>query len=248
MPADLPGEALFSILVAGGKRLGFILDARFPTPNSLVFQAPLAMDKLFFDGLNEKGGYLPIHGWSLILVNTALQEVRRYTWNQTRVDKIVFPALENPSSRPLRFTIYLGVTAVTQGSPDARAAASSYVSGSRTRDVVSYLFQLKIDGLEAAAWSVSKLGAFTLGAGVSEDLVLTITPEGNADPFRDWLRNGNPPKTGLLNFLGTNLEIYLRIRLAGLRVRTVVPALSTLSSSPATARLSYSVLTFGADN
>ncbi|MEP6539693.1 MAG: hypothetical protein ABJF23_30455 [Bryobacteraceae bacterium] len=248
MPASLPSEAAFYILVAGGKRLGFILDPFFPTPNSLVFQAPLGMDKSFFDGLNEKGGYLPLHGWSLILVNTALQEVRRYTWNQTKVDKIRFPAIDNQSPKPLRFTIHLGVTGVTQGSPAAAAAVSSYQSSAWTKDVASYAFQLKIDGLLGADWSVSRLAAFDVGAGVFEDLVLTITPEGFADPFRDWLRNGNPPRTGSLNFLGTNLQIYLRIRFAGLRVRTIVPAISTLSSSPATARLAYSEINFGVDS
>jgi hypothetical protein len=244
MPAGLPDVALFSILVADDTTLGYFQNASFPTTNSFIFHSPFDLDKHFFDSLKNKG-YMPFRRWSLFLVDSALKEVGRYTWDQTRVTRIGFPALENQSSKPLRFSVLLAVAGVTHTSPDNRAAASNFFSGSRTQDGVGCIFQLKMDGLEAAEWNVSKIGAFKLGAGMSEDLVLTVSPEGLADPFRDWLKNGSSPRGGTLICMRFNFHIFFRVRFTCLRVRTITPALSTYSSSPATIHLSYSDISFG---
>src|SRR5258706_100123 len=75
--------------------------------------------------------------------------------------------------------------------------------------------------------SVSRIDPFQLGDGVPEDLVLTVTPEANADLFRDWLSNGNTTRGGSLVFLNTALQTFFTIRFTGLRVRSVTPAFAT---------------------
>jgi len=141
----------------------------------------------------------------------------------------------------------MAVVGVREVDPDGSAAMPGAASGPHPQIGAAYLFELKVDGLESVAWSVSRIDAFGIGGGVSDDLVLTITPEAKADPYQAWLRNGNTPRGGSLIFLDTGLRKFFAVRFTGLRVRTVAPAITTHSSNPATVRLMYSDVRLGVD-
>jgi hypothetical protein len=244
MPADDSIVAFAYSLTADNTQFGFMRSASFPTASSLVFESSLGMSKPFLDSLKRKG-HMPFNQWTLIVLDTALREVLRYNWGPTRVTRIRFPSVENQSIKPLRCSIECAVTGVQQASPNAGAGASGSVNGAQAQPAgVTFVIQSKIDGLEAAEWSVSKIGALDLRCDVPGDLVLTATPEKSADPFRSWLSGGNSPRAGTVNCLNTALQTFLSLRFAGLRVRTVTPAFTTDSPGPATIRLSYSSISF----
>ena len=231
-------------LYADGMNLGFMKQATFPTTTSFIFEADMWMAKPFLDSLKDKGA-MRYRRWSLVILNTALEVVLRYVWGQTSVTRIGFPGLENQSPKLPHFSIECAVAGVEEASPNGAGPAHSSAFSLRVDPLPFFAIQTKIDGLDAAEWAVSKVGAFKLGEAGFGDLVLASTPEQYADPFRSWLSSGNSHRAGSLNLLNTALQPFFSLGFTGLRVRTVTPAFTTDSPGPATIRLAYSSISFG---
>jgi hypothetical protein len=230
-------------LEADNTTIGYLKQARFPSLHVFEFEAPLLMDQRFVDSVSNHG-YLPFHHWSLITFNTALQETGRIIWNQARVTRVRFPELTRNSSAPLRIVVQMAVGGVREVALSERSTTGTASALSRRADP-SPLFAVEwtIDGL-GSTFDVSKVDAFWLGDGASDGLVLTVTPEASADLFRNWLGSGNAPRGGSLRMLDNGLQVVSTLCLTGLRVRSVMPAVSLHASLPAIVRLTYAEIRF----
>jgi hypothetical protein len=230
-------------LIADSVTIGFVTQAVFPTLQLFEFEAPLSFDQRFLDSAGNHG-YLPFHRWSLITLNTALQEVGRVVWHQARVVRLRFPELNAASSRPLRIVVQMAVGSVREEGPPARTSAGGASALSRRADPLPFFcVETVIDGL-GRTFAVTKIDAFYLGDHAPDEVVLTVSPEASADLFRTWLGSGNTPRTGSLRLLNTALRAFLTINLTGLRVRNVTPAITTHAPNPATVRLTYGEVRF----
>jgi hypothetical protein len=98
---------------------------------------------------------------------------------------------------------------------------------------------LQIDGLESDCGRVSTIAPFSVTLDGAGSLVIGMHHEGLAEPFRDWLKDGNSPKSGNLQYLKTDLKVAMKVNFTDLSVQTVDPAITTYSSSPAEITLSY---------
>jgi hypothetical protein len=207
------------------------------------------MLRLFSDSFGLKKGCLPFDNLSLIILDTSLNEMMRYSWRQARVTQIDFLKLDVQSNKLLHFFIWLSVVVDTRSTPAAKRSGSSpYLPKvsppsppkRRADPLPSFAFRLRIDGLESACEFISAIETFTVTPDGTGSLVVVLVPEGLANPFRDWLQNGNSPQSGHLDYLDTSLRTALKLNFTGLRVQTIVPALTTFSSGPARITLSYS--------
>jgi len=244
MPArsDPDPAALAYQLLGDGRTLGFITNPVFRTTTSLAFQIPASMVRLFAESISLRKGILPFVDVSMVIRDTALHELMRYSWCPAAVTQVDSPALDLSGSRSLVFSAGLSVVENTQRNVANNTSSSSADNPGHSRvDAFGrYLFRLRIDGLESSACSaVSEVSAFSLTPGGTGNLDLTIVHEGTAEPFRNWLQSGNASKAGHLDYLTTALDVGLRINFSALRVRSVDPPLTTFSPTPAKVRLSY---------
>jgi len=243
-----PLPAVCYKLSADNTTIAFLKSASFPTMHLFKFEAPpLLLDRRFLDSAASKRG-LPFHRWSLVTFNTALQPIGRVEWNQAEVKLLRFPALNNPSTGPLSCLFEMVVSGVTEVDPqsDSNGTIHTASAASTRKDPLPmFAFETKIDGLDDLTWNVSRIESFDIGPRASQELVLTIKPEANADPLRNWLSSGNTPRGGSLVFLDAAMNTIFTVRFTGLRVQSVTPAITTHSPNPATVRLMYSDISFG---
>jgi len=233
-------------LVADNVTFGYLKQATFPSLHMFEFEASLFFDHRFLESLSNHG-YLPFKHWSLITFNTALQETGRVIWNQARVTRVRFPELTRNSTAPLNIVVQMAVAGVREVDPSESPTTRTASALSRRADPLPFFaVEWTIDGL-GNTFDVSKIDAFNLGDRASDELVLTVTPEASADLFRNWLGSGNTPRGGSLRMLDTGLEAFYTVRFAGLRVRSVIPAVTLHASTPGTVRLAYSEIRFGAN-
>lgn len=233
-------------LIADNVTMGYVTQATFPTLQLFEFETSLFFDQRFLDSVSNHG-YLPFHRWSLITLNTALQEVGRVVWHQARVVRVRFPELNYASARPLRVVVQMAVGTVREVDPTESTTTTGTASAlSRRADPLSFCaVEWVIDGL-ASTFAVSKVDAFYAGDHAPDELVLTVNPEASADLFRNWLRDGNTPRAGALRLLDTSLRVFFTVRFTGMRVRSVTPAVTTHAPIPATVRLTYAEIRFTA--
>jgi len=220
----------------------FVRNAVFPTLSSLRFDITFVGEENFFQNLLK--GYLPYQSWSLTIMDSGLNELGRYSWRTSLVTRVAFPNIENSSSDLIVLSVELFLTGLTEGSQDGQAASANMQSASRRDPLPMFAFRFLGQGLEGVEWSVTKIAAFKIGPKINEDFVLNVTPEADANPFRDWLRDGNQPRSANVEFLSADLRLIFRMNLASLRVISVVPPLTTFAPTPATVRLSYGSVSF----
>jgi len=233
-------------LDADNVTIAFLKQATFPTLHVFDFEAPLMMDQRFLDSTCH-GGFIEVRRWSLITLNTALEEIGHVVWDQARVTGLRFPELTHNSSALLRIRVQMAVAGVREVTSSASAAAGTASALSQRADPLPFFaVETSIDGL-GSTFAVTRIDAFYLGDRASDELVLTVTPEANADLFRDWLGSGNLPRGGALRLLNTALQGFLTLNLTGLRVRSVMPAVTTHAPIPATVRLTFAQIRFGAN-
>lgn len=242
MSADIDTNAFCCHVIADGVTIGYFQKFSFPTINSFSFECPLGGERLFVDGLLKANGLLPYGQWTVVIFNSALRELRRYAWRHARVTLIRFPAVDNQFPKYIRFNVDL---AFSLDVPHSRQSVNA--AARPMRDLMQTCFiRLKIDGLEQSEWSVQKIDGFDVCASgqTYKTVVFYATPEALADPFRNWLANGNASRSGLLEILSPALKSLIGVQFTGLRVRTVTPALSSYSPGPAKMEFSYSDLRF----
>jgi hypothetical protein len=244
MPAvsNQSNSAAGYLLLGDGRNIGAIAKPSFQTATSLAFQISSGIVSLFYDSLSSRKGCLPFQTGAMVILGYDLKEIMRYSWRRAVVTQIDFPALDALTNKQIVFSVNLSVMDITEGSLDTATASSqaAHLGGHRNKIIASFIFRLRIDGLESACVSVSEIGGFAVGQRGSGDLTIAVVHEGLAEPFRNWLRSGNAPKSGSLDYLYTDLDTAFTVNFTGLQIRSVEPAFTTLSSNPARIHLTYS--------
>jgi len=223
----------------------FIRNAAFTSLTSLHFDISSGVDQNFFKHLLNR--YLPYQSWSLIILDSSLNELDRYSWNQSRVMSLVFPALDAQSNSLLSLSVDLSLAGLAEGSQAAQGHATKqagHLTTGRVDPLPAFAFLVVIDALTDPQQFVAKIDSFTLGTKAAKELGLTVKPEANANPYRQWLSGGNQPSNGRIDILRTTLKVAFRIRFTGMRVTSVAPPLTTYAPTPATVRLSYDTIHF----
>ena len=146
----------------------------------------------------------------------------RDVWRYARVMRVRFPPLQQQDTTPKSIVVYMAVEDLRQVDPTANATTATGASalGHRKDPLPFFAMKWCFDGL-GDTFVVSGLDAFYLGERASDELVLTVTPEANADLFRSWRGSGNTPRTGTLSLLNTALEECFSVGFSGLRVLSV---------------------------
>ena len=251
------GHATY-LLEAGGRKLGCVEIPFLPLLGAGVHAVPIVttvtfefsgvgMAPQFYSALNS-GSHMPIQNWSLVSLGRYAEELARWSWNHTRVDRLLFPpALQTGAGL---FVVRFAVTGLRQ-SDEKVSKSGAHVRAYTPYDKQPLLrpawFVFTIDGLEEACSHVSEVTCLALGQEESS-FVIRLYHETSADPFRDWLQQGNMPKSGSLQYLILGVasgSAIFKVSFSGLQVVYVVPAVTMNSLSSGEVRLSFSGVSFG---
>jgi hypothetical protein len=244
MRAD-PLPAIVYRLVADTVTIGFVTHATFPTTRTFEFETSLFFDQWFLASVSNRG-YLQFHQWTLTTLDTAFQEIGRVVWRYARVMRVRFPRLQYNAPTLPHIFVQMAIADVRDVDPSENTTTMTATALSRRADPLPvYALEWTFDGL-GSTFAVSGMDAFYLGDGATDELVLTVSPEANADLFRDWRDSGNTARDGSLRLLNSALQECFIMRCSGLRIRSVTPAITTHAPSPATVRLTYTDMRFGA--